>query len=84
MNVREKVADALISCNAIYNNTNSYPFLVQLTRQDLADLAGINTEQLSRILSEFKKDGLLSVSKSEISINDLTLLKELISPFGIL
>jgi CRP-like cAMP-binding protein len=62
MNVREKVADALLGCNSLYNSVNTYPFVVQLTRQDLADLAGINTEQLSRILSEFKntKSPLLS------------------------
>ena len=83
MNVREKVADALLCCNSLYNINNDYPYLIQLTRQDLADLAGINTEQLSRILSEFKKDDIISVSKNEICIRNQELLNEIISPFGI-
>ncbi len=83
MNVREKVVDALLNCNAHFNSSNSYPFSIQLSRQDIADLAGINTEQLSRILSEFKADGLISVSKNEISILNKEFLSEIISPFGI-
>ncbi len=83
MNVREKVADALLSCNTLYNCKNTYPFLIQLNRQDLSDLAGINTEQLSRILSEFKKEGLISVSKNEISITNQKSLSKITAPFGI-
>ena len=83
MNVREKVADSLLYCNTLYNNKNNYPFLIQLTRQDLADIAGINTEQLSRVLSEFKKDDIITVSKNEILIKNHELLNEIISPFGI-
>ena len=84
MNVREKVADSLLCCNSLYNSSNTYPYCIQLTRQDLADLAGINTEQLSRILSEFKKDKIISISKNEISIENQELLNEIISPFGII
>jgi len=83
MNVREKVADALISCNTFFNNKSDASFLIQLNRQDIADLAGINTEQLSRILSEFKKDGIITVSKEGITINNLISLEEIISPFGV-
>lgn len=83
MNVREKVADALLYCNTLFNSSNIYPFLIQLNRQDLADLAGINTEQLSRVLSEFKKDKIISASKNEILINSQDFLEELTSPFGI-
>lgn len=84
MNVREKVADALMYCNTLFNETNAFPFTVQLNRQDVSDLAGINTEQLSRILSEFKKDEIISLSKNEISITDLDSLVEIITPFGII
>ncbi|MCO6499235.1 MAG: Crp/Fnr family transcriptional regulator [Vicingus serpentipes] len=82
MNVREKVADALISCNSFFNNKNDSSFLIQLNRQDIADLAGINTEQLSRILSEFKKDEIITISKDGISINDLSFFQKIVSPFG--
>ncbi|PCJ27904.1 MAG: Crp/Fnr family transcriptional regulator [Flavobacteriales bacterium] len=84
MNVREKVADALSYCNSLFNETKRYPFLVKLNRLDLADLAGINTEQLSRVLSELKKDEIISVSKNEILITNKDLLDKIISPFGIM
>jgi CRP-like cAMP-binding protein len=82
MNVREKVADALLCCNFLFNDTNEYPFLINLNRQDLAALAGINSEQLSRILSEFKKDNIIVLLKNEIAIKNQELLEEITSPFG--
>jgi len=84
MNVREKVAEALLLCNSHFNKTNTYPFSIDLNRQDLADFAGINTEQLSRILSEFKKEGIISSSKNEISILGQDSLKDITLPFGVL
>ena len=82
MNVREKVADALLYCNKLFNENQTYPFLLQLNRQDLAALAGINSEQLSRILSDFKNDKIISLSKNEIKIINQDYLTEIISPFG--
>jgi len=75
MNVREKVADALLYCNSLFNENSR----IQLKRQDLAALAGINSEQLSRILSEFKKESIISLSKDEISIINQDYLKKLIA-----
>ena len=82
MNVREKVADALLSCDTVFNNEKMYPFQVPLNRSDLADFAGINTEQLSRILSEFKKENVISVIKNTIVIINTESLQSLIKPFG--
>jgi len=84
MNVREKVADALTYCNSFFDNGNGSSPLIKLNRQDLADLAGINTEQLSRVLSEFKKDKMITVSKDKIVVDDLEVLQKMISPFGII
>jgi CRP-like cAMP-binding protein len=84
MNVREKVADSILSCDTLFNENLEYPFSIHLSRQDLANLAGINTEQLSRILSEFKREGIIAVSKNEICVENIDLLKEIISPFGVL
>ncbi len=82
MNVREKVADALLYCNSIFNDINHYPFQIVLNRSDLADLAGINTEQLSRVLTGFKKDNMISILKNEISIIDVNALSVLVAPFN--
>jgi len=82
MNVREKVADALLYCDSIFNDVKQYPFQILLNRGDLADLAGINTEQLSRVLTAFKKDNMISILKNEISIIDSNALSSLVAPFG--
>jgi len=82
MNVREKVADALLSCNTMFNNETSYPFQLPLNRSDLADFAGINTEQLSRILTEFKNENVITLTKNAIAIISTAYLNSLIIPFG--
>lgn len=82
MNVREKVADALLSCDSMFNDAQEYPFQLPLTRSDLAGFSGINTEQLSRVLSEFKKDETITILKNKISIINTENLQELIAPFG--
>ena len=82
MNVREKVADALLGYyNLFYENGKTEN--IHLNRQDISDFAGINTEQLSRILSEFKSENIISVTKNEILFNNIDQLKEIIEPFGI-
>lgn len=80
MNVREKVAYSLLTYQAAYNNTKK----ITLSRKDLASITGINTEQLSRILSEFKKENMISIAKNEITISNPTLLNKITEPFGII
>ncbi len=83
MNVREKVADALLYYNSLFNESHNYPFLIELNRQDLSALAGINSEQLSRVLSDFKKENVIILSKNEIAINNHDYFIKIVSPFGV-
>jgi len=80
MSVREKVVDSLLYSERLYRDDNNS---IQIDRQDLADLAGINTEQLSRVLSELKKEGILAITKNEITINDRNQLVDIVQPFNI-
>lgn len=82
MNVKEKVIDALFYVNNIFDSTLSPLKTFTLTRKDLADLAGINLEQLSRILTELKKDNLISVASNEITLKDINALNKIIMPFN--
>jgi CRP-like cAMP-binding protein len=82
MSVKEKVIDSLLYAEKLYNNEDFIS--IQLDRQDLADVAGINTEQLSRVLSELKNDKILSLPKNEIIINNRSKLLEIIEPFNII
>ena len=46
-----------------------------MSRQDMADYLGLTIESISRLLSKFKKEGLLRVSNREIELLDPVKLK---------
>jgi CRP/FNR family transcriptional regulator len=50
---------------------------VQLTHQDLADMAGLTKETTSRILSRLKKDQIISGSGKKLIIHDLPRLQRM-------
>lgn len=80
MNVREKVADGLIYVNKVFNkNTSTTSF--SISRKDLADLIGINTQQLSRTLSDFKKEGLIAANQYQIELLNIEALSDFLLPF---
>lgn len=80
MSVHEKVVDSLLYAEKLYLKEKSH---IKLDRQDIADLAGINTEQLSRVLSELKKEDIISLPKNQIIINNRNQLLKIIEPFNI-
>jgi len=82
MNVKEKVIDALLYIDDVFNSSSTTHKIISLSRKDLADLAGINPEQLSRILTELKKEKFISVKSNEINIEKIEELKAIISPFS--
>jgi len=61
-----RFADILLYLSEkIYENSR---FKLQLTRQELADLMGVSRENLTRVLSKFKEDGIIGVSHDSIEI----------------
>lgn len=54
---------------------------VELTRQELAELAGISTETAIRILSRLRDRGLVALEGHRIYILDREALNELVEPF---
>jgi CRP-like cAMP-binding protein len=67
-----RFADILLYlAEKIYEN-NRFP--LQLTRQEMADLIGVSRENLTRVLSKFKEDGLIEVTKEYIDILNTALL----------
>ncbi len=74
-----RMADTLIclSCN-IFEMSE---FQLELTRRELAELAGLTPESVIRILSKFKSDGLISEEGKVIRILNLERLKQ-ISDYG--
>lgn len=84
MNVTEKVADALLYLKTTYGKVdeNGVILNIDLSRQDISDLVGINTVQLSRILSDFKADNIIELEKNQITIKDTLYLHKLVSVFN--
>lgn len=73
--VRQRLAETLLYMNKHFG-VNDEGFLeVTLSREDYANLVGTATESAIRILSQFKKEGLISTSGKQIKIEDINSLK---------
>ena len=51
---------------------------LRLTRQDMADFVGTTVETAIRVMSRFKKEGILATDSREIILKDKAKLKELV------
>ncbi|MEM9325003.1 MAG: response regulator [Bacteroidota bacterium] len=63
--VRKRVADNLLKLDDAYENTQ-----FKVARNDLAGMVGTATESVIRILSEFKKEGMIAIESSGIKVMD--------------
>ena len=61
--LRKKVATALTSIYNKYKTTKNEPFYIDISRDELASIAGTATESLIRALSEFKNEKLIEIKK---------------------
>jgi CRP/FNR family transcriptional regulator, nitrogen oxide reductase regulator len=77
--IEERVASALIRLAGKLGENRSKSVLIQLpfSRQDLAAMTGTTVETVSRVMSHFAADGLISTGRKWVSINDLDALKHI-------
>lgn len=75
--VRKKVADALITLHNRFVKEGSDNFTINISREDLANIAGTATESTIRTLSDFKDEKLIEVHASKITILNYNKLKDL-------
>lgn len=66
--LRKKVADALIMLYKKYNTAKSETFSIDISRENLATIAGTATESLIRTLSDFKNERLIDIKDGIITI----------------
>lgn len=66
--VRKRVAEALVSLHNRYHKENEPQFSMNISREDLANLAGTATETTIRTLSDFKDEKLVDIKGSAITI----------------
>jgi DNA-binding response OmpR family regulator len=66
--LRKKVADTLVMINEKYNKEKKEGYFIDLSRDNLASIAGVAKESLIRTLSDFKNENLISLVGSQIHI----------------
>ncbi|TJY36180.1 Crp/Fnr family transcriptional regulator [Pontimicrobium aquaticum] len=75
--VRQRLAEALININNNFGTNPDGTLSVLLSREDFASIVGTATESAIRVLSQFKKEGLISTVGKHIKIEDLDGLKRI-------
>ncbi|OHX66400.1 Crp/Fnr family transcriptional regulator [Flammeovirga pacifica] len=75
MTVREKVIDAILYMNRKFGQ-NKNLLNIQLSRKEIADFAGTTDEQVIRVISSLKKEGVLTAVGKKIGILELDKLKK--------
>lgn len=77
--LRKKVAKALVTLGTKYRASEEKQYTVNMSREDLASLAGTATESLIRTLSEFKQEKLIDIQNGTITIVDTERLQHLVA-----
>ncbi|HEY6075159.1 MAG TPA: helix-turn-helix domain-containing protein, partial [Anaerolineales bacterium] len=72
-----RLAGILMVLSAKFGKRRDVGLLIEvpLTREDLAAMTGTTTESASRVLSQFRKDGLIRSGRQWIALRDLEGLK---------
>ncbi len=77
--LRKKVAEALIALKNKYGGENNAPFSIDISRENLASVAGTATESLIRTLSDFKSEKLIDIKDGAIEILNPQKLENLLN-----
>ena len=75
--VRKRVAEALVTLNNRYKKESEPKFSMNISREDIANLAGTATETTIRTLSDFKDEKLIDIKGGTIAIVDYDKLSHL-------
>jgi CRP-like cAMP-binding protein len=73
--VRQRLAETLVYIQESFGVNPDKTLSVLLSREDFANIVGTATESAIRVLSQFKKEGLISIIGKQIRIDDVEGLK---------
>ena len=79
--VKQRIAEAFLYLKNNFGLDEEGYFALTLSREDIANVVGTATESAIRIISEFKKDGLIKASGKKLGVVDERKLKELAEGF---
>lgn len=71
--VRKRMAEVLLKLHGKYRDTENF----EISRENLASMAGMAIETVSRILSDFKEENLIDRNAGKITILDVLRLQKL-------
>lgn len=66
--LRKRVADTIITLLRKYKNSDQQDFIIQMSREDMAHIAGTTTESLIRTLSDFKNERLIEAEAGYVKV----------------
>lgn len=66
--LRKKVAEALLFLKKKYHHASDQPFSIDISRENLATIAGTATESMIRTLGDFRDEKLLEIKQGVITI----------------
>ena len=77
--LRKKVAEALVMLQKKYNIEKNQLFTIDISRENLASIAGTATESLIRTLSDFRNEKLIEINSGNIKILNQKKLENLVN-----
>lgn len=77
MRAEQRFAAFLVNLSSRYatRGYSSTSFQLRMTREDIGNYLGLTIESISRLLSKFRKEGILKVDKRDIELVDFPALK---------
>ena len=75
--VKERLAETLLYLHDTFGKNEDNSLKVQLSRDELASMIGTATESCIRLLSDFKKLGMIELTGKKIVLKDINKLKKL-------
>lgn len=77
--LRKKVAEALLMLDKKYNSAGSKHFTIDISRENLAAVAGVAKESLIRTLGDFRDEQLIALKEGQIASLSIKKLTELVN-----
>ena len=77
--LRKKVAEAIITLQRKYQDKQGDNFVIDISRENLATIAGTATESLIRTLSDFRNEKLIDIIEGNIVILNQNKLEHLVN-----
>nr|WP_319397315.1 Crp/Fnr family transcriptional regulator [uncultured Carboxylicivirga sp.] len=76
--VRGRLANLFLKLQELFQAKDDEPIPLVISRVDMARWVGTSKETVSRLITEFKEDGVLTFSRSEIKINSKEKLQKIV------